>query len=58
MNTHDKAHAGHHGGLEATGLVKRAYQPPQVIELGDVRELTRGNTGSKFDFCAGCSKHS
>ncbi len=28
---------------------KRRYQTPQVIELGDIRELTRGSGGTKFD---------
>jgi hypothetical protein len=30
---------------------KRAYRRPEVIELGDVRELTLGGaTGTKIDF--------
>jgi hypothetical protein len=28
---------------------KRAYHTPQVIDLGDVRELTRGGGGPYFD---------
>ncbi len=28
---------------------KRPYRTPQVIELGDVHELTRGSGGSKSD---------
>lgn len=30
-------------------LQKRAYHTPQVKDLGDVRELTRGGGGTKFD---------
>jgi hypothetical protein len=58
MNTHDKAQAGHQGGspTPTPSPAKRAYQPPQVIDLGDVRELTRGTTGSKFDGGPGKSK--
>ena len=49
MNTHDHAPSGHDGG-STPAFVKRAYQTPQVIELGDVRDLTRGSTGgTKFD---------
>jgi hypothetical protein len=48
MNTHDKALAGHQGG-SAPNPPKRTYQTPQVIELGDVRELTRGSAHSVFD---------
>jgi hypothetical protein len=28
---------------------KRAYKTPQVTDLGDVQELTRGGGGSNFD---------
>lgn len=28
---------------------KRTYRAPQVTELGDVRDLTRGGGGSVFD---------
>lgn len=28
---------------------KRAYTTPQVLDLGDVQELTRGGGGSNFD---------
>ena len=28
---------------------RRAYAKPVVIDLGDVRELTRGGTGSRSD---------
>jgi hypothetical protein len=57
MNTDDKAQTGHYGcstpepsePSEPPGPAKRAYQTPRVIELGDVRELTRGNSGSAPD---------
>lgn len=29
---------------------KRAYMRPEVIELGDVRELTQGGAGTQIDF--------
>ena len=35
--------------LSASLPTKREYQTPQVIELGDIRELTRGGGGSIFD---------
>ena len=51
MNTHDKAPASYHGGSAPSlpASTKRAYQTPQVIELGDVRELTRAGGGSVTD---------
>jgi hypothetical protein len=51
MNTHDKEHAGQHGGFapKLPATAKRAYQTPRVIELGDVRELTRAGAGTQLD---------
>jgi hypothetical protein len=55
MNTHDKVPAGHHGRSAASppALAKRAYDPPRVMELGDVRELTRSGGGSVSDARSG-----
>jgi len=46
MNMHDQPR-----GDAATppSPVKRAYQTPRVTDLGDVREITRGSSGTVFD---------
>jgi hypothetical protein len=46
MNTHDQPRAA---APTLLSPVKRAYQTPRVIDLGDVREVTRGSTGTVFD---------
>jgi hypothetical protein len=45
MNTHDPTPTA----TNLTSPEKRAYHPPQVTDLGDVRELTRSGGGSSLD---------
>jgi hypothetical protein len=46
MNTHDQTSPA---APAPPSPAKRAYHTPQVMELGDVRELTRGSSGAKGD---------
>ncbi len=46
MNTHDQPRAA---ASTLSPRVKRTYQTPRVSDLGDVREITRGNSGTAFD---------
>ena len=37
------------GSMTDVETPKRAYAKPEIVELGDVRELTRGSGGSRVD---------
>lgn len=44
MDTHE-----HTQDVTPEPVAKRAYRAPEVVELGDVRELTRQNGSTKRD---------